>query len=73
METKQVGKRHASLLTPIPPEMRAFQPVDGSDTRYSQLYRPISKDAYKMAGVKGFTPSLPFNDLLHDSILINSL
>ena len=61
--TNVIGKRHAAHLTPVPPEMQAFLPVDGADTRYGQLYKPISGKAYKDAGIKGFVPPLPFQNL----------
>ena len=56
-----IGKRHAAHLTPVPPEMQAFLPVDGGDSRYGQIYKPISGKAYKDAGIKGFVPPLPSN------------
>ncbi len=31
-------KKHAADLSPYPPELIPFQPVDGADTRYGQLY-----------------------------------
>jgi len=37
-----------------------FEPVDGADTRYGQLYRPIGANPFKEAGLKGFKPPTPF-------------
>jgi hypothetical protein len=37
-----------------------FQPVDGADTQYGQIYRPISAHPFKEAGIKGCTPAQPF-------------
>jgi hypothetical protein len=37
-----------------------FAPVDGADTRYGQLHKPIGEHPFKEAGIKGFTPPLPF-------------
>ncbi len=34
-------KKHASDLSLYPVELIPFQPLDGADTRYSQLYKPI--------------------------------
>jgi len=47
-------------LSPYPPELIPFQPVDGADTRYGQLYKPILAQPFKEAGIKGFTPIQPF-------------
>jgi hypothetical protein len=49
-------KKHAANLLPYPPELIPFQPVDGADTGYSQLYKPITAHPFKEAGLKGFTP-----------------
>jgi hypothetical protein len=38
----------------------SFQPVDGADTWYGQIYKPISAHPFKEAGIKGFTPTQPF-------------
>ena len=62
-QSKRVDKRHAMDLSPVPPEMVAFAPLDGPDTRYGQLYRGISNDAYKAAGIDGFLPHCPFDDM----------
>lgn len=53
-------KKHASMLSPYPLELIPFQPVDGPDNRYSQLFRPIGKNPFKEAGIKGFDPPAPF-------------
>ncbi len=53
---KQKEKKHASDLSPYPVELIPFQPVDGADTRYGQLYKPISANPFKEAGLKGFDP-----------------
>jgi hypothetical protein len=45
---------------PYPPELIPFQPVDGADNRYGQLYKPISANPFKEAGLKGFEPPAPF-------------
>jgi hypothetical protein len=52
--------KHATNLAPYPPEMIPFEPVDGADTRYGQLYKPIGEHPFKEAGIKGFTPPSPF-------------
>ncbi len=53
-------KKHASDLSPYHPKLVPFKPVDGTDTRYGQLYCPIGKHPFKEAGLKGFTPLTPF-------------
>ena len=53
-------KKHASDLTPYPMELIPFEPVDGADTRYGQLYKPIGENPFKEAGLKGFNPAAPF-------------
>jgi hypothetical protein len=53
-------KKHAANLVPYPSELIPFEPVNGADTRYSQLYKPISTNPFKEAGIKGFTPPSPF-------------
>jgi hypothetical protein len=52
----QKDKKHAADLSPYPPEFIPFQPVDSADTRYGQLYKPITAHPFKEAGLKGFTP-----------------
>ena len=54
-------KKHAADLSPYPPELIPFQPVDGADTRYGQLYKPITAHPFKEAGLKGFTPRQPYH------------
>jgi hypothetical protein len=53
-------KKHAPDLSPYPTELIPFQSVDGADTRYGQIYKPISAHPFKEAGIKGFTPIQPF-------------
>jgi hypothetical protein len=53
-------KKHASMLSPFPLELVPFEPVDGPDNRFGQLFRPIGETPYKEAGIKGFTPPQPF-------------
>jgi hypothetical protein len=53
-------KKHASDLSPYPLELIPFQPVDGADTRYGQLYKPITAHPFKEAGIKGFSPIQPY-------------
>jgi hypothetical protein len=58
-------KKHASDLSPYPPELIPFQPLDTADSRYGQLHRPIGKNPYKEAGIDGFTPPQPFRIASH--------
>jgi hypothetical protein len=53
-------KKHASNLSPYPLELIPFQPLDGSDTWYGQLHKPITAHPFKEAGINGFNPIQPF-------------
>jgi hypothetical protein len=52
----QKDKKHAANLSPYPLELIPFQPVDGANTQYGQLYKPITAHPFKEAGLKGFMP-----------------
>jgi hypothetical protein len=52
--------KHASDLSPYPIELIAFQPLDGPDNCYGQLYKPISAKQFAEAGLKGFIPNNPY-------------
>jgi hypothetical protein len=56
----RIEKKHASDLSPYPAKLIPFEPVDGADTRYGQLYKPISAQPFKEVGIKGFLPIQPF-------------
>ena len=60
-DNKSIEKKHASDLSPYPAKLIPFQPVDGADTRYGQLYKPISAHPFKEAGIKGFSLIQPFH------------
>ncbi len=49
-------KKHAADLSPYPVELIPFHPVDGADSGYGQLYKPITLHPFKEAGIKGFPP-----------------
>ncbi len=49
-----------SDLSPYPLELIPFQLVDGAETRYGQLDKPISAHPFKEAGITGFTPIQPY-------------
>ncbi len=51
-------KKHASNLSLYPLELIPFKPVDGSDTQYVQLHKPIQASPYKEARINGFKPLL---------------
>jgi hypothetical protein len=53
-------KKHAADLSPYPVELIPFHPVDGADSCYGQLYKPIGLHPFKEAGIKGFAPLKPF-------------
>jgi hypothetical protein len=48
------------MLSPYPLELVPFEPVDGPDSRFGQLNKPIGKAPYYEAGIKGFEPATPF-------------
>jgi hypothetical protein len=43
-----------------PAKLILFEPVDGADSRYGELYKPSSAQQFKEAGIKGFFPIRPF-------------
>jgi hypothetical protein len=53
-------KKNAAYLTLYLQELIPFAPINGADTRYGQLHKPIGKHPFKEVGIKGFTPPLPF-------------
>jgi hypothetical protein len=57
---KHRDKKHASNLSPYPPELIPFEPIDDPDNRYSQLHKPFRLMPYKEAGINGFTLPQPF-------------
>ena len=59
-KTKRVEKKHSSDLSPYPPEIIPFQPLDGADNQFGQLHKKISDHPYIQAGIDGFTPPQPF-------------
>jgi hypothetical protein len=56
----QKDKKHAADLSQYPPELIPFQQVDGADTQYGQLYKPVTTHPFKKAGLKVFTPRQPY-------------
>ena len=60
--TNRIDKRHAMHLSPLPPELTAFRALDGADSRYGQLYKGITDDEYKCAGIDDFLPHDPLKD-----------
>jgi hypothetical protein len=42
-----------------------FEPVDGANTLYGQLYKPIGANLFKEANLKGFSPPAPFQVAHH--------
>jgi hypothetical protein len=51
---KRRDKKHASDLSPYPPELIPFKPVNSTDSCYGQLYKPIGAAPFKEAGIEGF-------------------
>jgi hypothetical protein len=58
-------KKHASNFSPYPAKLITFEPIDGPDTWYGQLHKPIAAHPFKEAGIKGFTPLSPFKVTSH--------
>lgn len=56
----RMDKKRAADLFPYPLELVPFEPVDGCDNQFSQIWRPIGKLPFAEAGLKGFLPSKPF-------------
>ena len=45
-------KKHVLDLSPYPTELIPFQPVDGADTWYRQIYKQILAHPFKEDGIK---------------------
>jgi hypothetical protein len=58
-------KKHAADLSPYPPELIPFEPLDSADNRYGQLHKRIGISPYKEAGIEGFIPPRPFQIASH--------
>ncbi len=69
--TKQKDKKHASDLCPYQAELIPFEPLDGTDNCYGQLYKPIGLSPYKEAGIKGFTSLQPLQAATHFATMGN--
>ena len=62
----KTDKKHASDLSPYLAKLIAFEPMDGPDTCYGQLHKPISSTtlnedgkSYDEASLLSFTPLSP--------------
>jgi hypothetical protein len=53
-------KKPASDLSPYPLELIPFEPIEGSDSRYGQLHKPIKASPFKEVGIDRFKPISPF-------------
>ena len=60
LQKSKTDKKHAADLSPYPEQLSAFEPVDGADNQYSQLYKRIGKHPFIEAGLKGFNLAEPF-------------
>jgi hypothetical protein len=54
-------KKHASMLSPYPLELVPFEPIDGPDSRFGQINKPISKSPFIDSGIT--MPLSHFNHL----------
>ena len=52
-------------MSAYPLPLVPFEPVDGPDNQYSQFNRPIGKEPYIQAGLKGFEPIQPIKLASH--------
>jgi hypothetical protein len=59
------NKKHAADLSPYPPKLIPFEPLDSADNRYGQLHKRIGTSPYKEAGIEGFIPPWPFQIASH--------
>jgi hypothetical protein len=58
--TKSKEKKHTSDLSPYPVELIPFQPLDGANNQYGQLYQKFKGHPYREVDIKWFTPPTPF-------------
>ena len=58
--TGKLGKSHAAHLSPFPCQLIPFEPLDGPDIAYGQLYKALEKYPYKAASIKWFQPYEPY-------------
>ena len=59
----KLDKTHAMHLQPAPPELLSFAPLNGTDTRYGQLYCTINDETYKTTDIDGFLHHNPFEGI----------
>ena len=57
-------------LHPIPEELLAVMPLDGTDACYGQIYQNINDETYKAAGIDGFLPHNPFHPSSWDGVIV---
>jgi hypothetical protein len=60
LKPNSIEKKHASNLMPYPTELIPFEPINGPDTQYGQLYHLIGANLFQETGLKGFNPPAPF-------------
>eukprot|EP00956_Cyclotella_meneghiniana_P035924 scaffold119565_cov44-Cyclotella_meneghiniana.AAC.1 len=59
-QSGKIAKFHAAHLNPVPDQLVPYTPIDGTDHRFGQSHKPLSEDAYAIAGLDGFVPPQPF-------------
>ena len=64
-------KKHASDLSPHPLKLVPFEPIDGTDTRFSNINKTIQKNPFIEAGIDGYDIPEPFK--LPDKLPANFL
>ncbi len=70
---KRTKKRHASDLSPYPAKLIPFKPVDGVDTRYGQIFKPISAQPFKEAVEATMSNSIQRAELTLEFEIINRI
>ena len=63
--TYRPENRHSDHLSPFPQELIPFQPVNGDDIYFGQMYAPIQAHPYEESGIKVFTPTEPLKSASH--------
>eukprot|EP00984_Skeletonema_dohrnii_P006306 scaffold2258_cov84-Skeletonema_dohrnii-CCMP3373.AAC.7 len=69
LATGRTDKKHASDLSPFPPELIPLIPLDGADSSYGQINKKLDDHPYQAAGISGFRQSPNPFSLLHGDVV----
>ena len=58
----KIGKSHAAHLSPFPPQLIPFRPLQGPDNTYGQMNKGFEDNPYKDASIRGFAPFEPYKE-----------